>query len=353
MKSYKRLLAAGMVASMVLGNSVLAFAADEGGETSGSGQLDIVEQTDIFKVEVPVIPENDTTFNYILDPTGVIKETNAEKYAGKKFAENQTLYFANAKADETDTTTPDYSNVSDKLTVTNKSTMDVTVKVTASIEAIDGITMADSATFAEDVTNPMLYLALKDDVAANADKAIKADTPAEFTATVEALADAYETKYKDGKYVKELKSDATGFKTYSFQVTGACNAKGDWAKFKDAPPKIDIVWSIKDPTVPEVTGPQVTLSAEGLITISNLTADANIGDASKDLTLGINGEMYPINTKAATWITDEWTAAEGGTLKAQLNSPYAAFNGKEVAVSVKLSDGTTITCSETVTIAEE
>ena len=79
MKNYKRFLAVSLAATMVMGSSVTVFAADEGGSTSGSGSVDIVEATDIFQVELPTVPENDTTFNYILDPTGVIAETDAAK----------------------------------------------------------------------------------------------------------------------------------------------------------------------------------------------------------------------------------------------------------------------------------
>lgn len=355
MKNYKRFLAVSLAATMVMGSSVTVFAADEGGSTSGSGSLDIVEATDIFQVELPTVPENDTTFNYILDPTGVIAETDAAKYEGKKFVPDKTLYFQNTgdnqvtdSVDGTDVTY-DYSDSSNKLTATNKSTMDVDIKVKATISAVKGITMASSSTFAEDKTEPMLYLALKDDDDGNSDTAVTADG-VEVSSKIAKLDGAYETKYENGKYVKKLKADATGFKSYSFQLTGACNPKGDWGSLKDTPPEVEVVWSVKNPIV---TGPQVTLSEAGLITLSGLTADANIVDAGKDLTLGINDEMYPINTTAATWITDDWDEEEGGVLKAQLLADYAAFNDKEVKVSVKLSDGSTVTCSTVVKIATE
>lgn len=344
MKNYKKILAAGLVVTMTMGSSVVALAEDAKGTGSGTGGLDVVEQSDVFNVVLPT--DSGTTFNYILDPTGVIAATNADKYGGATFAENETLYFANAATTEGGSAS--YSATSDAIKVTNKSTMDVDITVTASVKEAKGITMAESSTFDADDTAAKIYLAIKDSDDANADKAVTT-AGISLTSTIAALDDAYEIKYVDGAYVKELKADATGFEEYSFQLTGACNPKGEWTGLKDTPPTVDVVWSVADPTE---QGPAVSLSESGLITISRLTEEANIADAASDLKLGINGEMYPINTEAATWITDEWDAVTGGTLKAQLNSPYAAFNGETVEVSVELSDGNVITCSGVVNIAE-
>lgn len=343
MRNYKRILAVGLAAAMVMGSSAVAFAAEGAG--SGTGSLDIVEKSDVFDVVLPL--DSGTTFNYILDPTGVIKATGAEKYSGATFADGKTVFFANAATTEGGSVS--YSDTSDAIKAENKSTMDVTIKVSAKVAAVEGITMANSATFDSADTSASLYLALKDDNASNTDKAITTDG-VEVTSTIEALDDAYETKYEDGKYVKKLKTDATGFKTYSFQLTGACNPKGEWTGLTETPPAVSLVWSIEDPTAPK--GPQVTLSEAGLITVTGLTADANVKDANTDITLGVDGAMYPMDGAAADWDTSAWDTNDGGTLKAQLKGDYKVYNNQEVTVSIKLSNGKTITCSETIEIAE-
>ena len=59
MRNYKKILAAGLAVSMVMGSSVVAFAAE--GSGSGSGSLDVVEKSDVFDVVLPT--DSGTTFD--------------------------------------------------------------------------------------------------------------------------------------------------------------------------------------------------------------------------------------------------------------------------------------------------
>ncbi len=56
---------------------------------------------------------------------------------------------------------------------------------------------------------------------------------------------------------------------------------------KDKAPKVDLIWSVKDFTV---TGPQISLNAQGLITVTNLTADKNY----ESITVTVAGEEFNI-----------------------------------------------------------
>lgn len=335
MKHYKKALAGILAGTMVIGTSLTVFAADENGSTTGTGSLDIVEKSDVFSVVLPTIPENgDTTFNYILDPTGVIKDTEGAKYSGATFADGKTVFFANAGASGGAVT---YSDTSDTLTITNKSTMDVDVTVKATVKAVDGIKMASSGTFDASDTEAKLYLALKDADTANSEKAITTDG-AELTSTIQALAGAYETKYEGGKYVKKLKDTATGFKTYSFQVTGACNPNGAWNGLTENPPEIEVVWNVKDPTV---TGPQMTVSQTGLITITGLTSEKNYSALKIQ---NSNGGPYHVNDAACTWGEDNYNAEEGGSLTCQLGEEWLSTlrgitTGKAI---LELTDGSKV-----------
>lgn len=326
--NYKKILAVGLAASMVMGSSVVAFAAE--GTGTGSGSLDVVEKSDVFQVQLPT--DSGTTFNYILDPTGVIKATEAEKYGGATFADDATVFFANAPTTEGGAIS--YSATSDAIKAVNKSTMDVQIKVKASVAAASGITMASSSTFDSADTTAGLYLALKDSDTNNSDTAITTNG-VELTSTITALADAYETKYVDGKYVKQLKADVTGFKEYTFQLTGACNPKGQWAGLTETPPTVNVVWSITDPTI---TGPQITLSTSGKINITNFD-----GTLFGSMSLNDGTQDWPLVTgNDGTW---EWgdavDAKKEFTLASNWMPSYLA--GKTATVTLTLTDGSTIT----------
>lgn len=339
MKNYKHLLAGALAAVMVLGSSVVAMA-DEG-STTGQGSLDIVKESDIFNVVLPVVEEEGSVFDYILDPTGVIAATNADKYSNANFEADQTLYFAVTGEDN------DYAHKSDTLTATNKSTMDVEISVTASVAEVAGITMAEDAASVSD-GDAALYLGLFDDAEKTEGVAITVEG-VEATATIGGADDQYQIKYiaEGDYYEKVLKDDASDFDTYNFYLEGACSANG-WEGLSENPPAVEVVWTIENPVV---TGPTVKLTAGGLITVSGLTGDKNVlGHTSISLTNG--SETAILNNKTATFSAEAgWTATEGGTCTFQLLSPYAVWNGQKVNVIVTLTDAdhTKIT-SNTVTL---
>lgn len=334
MRNYKKILAAGLAVSMVMGSSVVALAEDQEGGTSGTGGLEGSVSTDVFSVVLPSVPETgDTTFDYILDPEGLIAKAGADKYTDKTFEENATLFFANTA----EGAAKDYSSTSDALKVINKSSSDVAVEVKATVESIDGINMSEDKTFADD-TNTSLYLALKDD---NGEDAITSEEGAFLSATIDAAADdAYEVKWNatDNKYENVLTDEAkaddyTGFSAYTFQMTGACNAAGDWSGLTETAPVVNVVWSVKDPFV---TGPRVTLSPSGEVNIVNLEGVYTsfvLNDGTDDWTLG---------GADGTWTA--WDDAADAEKTFQLGDNWMSgyLSGKTVIIKVGLPDGTTI-----------
>lgn len=345
MKNYKKILAAGLAMSMAMGSSVVALADDVDGGTSGTGGLEGTVSTDVFDVVLPNVPESgDTTFNYILDPEGLIAKAGADKYTDKTFEENATLFFANTA----EGAAKDYSGTSDALTVINKSSSEVEVEVKATVKSIDGINMSEDKTFKDD-TKTSLYLALKD---AKAEAAIKADGGATLTSTIDAAAEgAYEVQWNAtaGKYENVLTDEAKaddydGFSEYSFQMTGACNAAGDWSGLTDTAPVVDVVWSVKDPFI---TGPQITLSASGAISITGLTAEQNYSDLKLIVP---DGREFDINAQQNTWDTTNF-GEDGGYITGQLGSAWMDYlKGETGTTTVKLilTDGTTKTATATI-----
>lgn len=346
----KGFLALALGATMIIGSSLTALAADQEGGEQAKGELQYLEQEDIFAVVLPTEKAAGTasTFDYILDPSGLIAAAASgtdQRYTGT-FESGKTVYFHNTDG----TPTNDYSSVSDALKVINKSSGDVEVKVNVKVAEAAGVKMDPDGTFnaAEGAGN--LYLALVGKLTDDANEtttAIEA-SGTEVTATIPGDASNYAVKWDaaNSKYVKELKASATTFKDYTFKLTGSCKANDtDLLALKDNPPKIDLTWSVKDFTV---TGPQVNISASGLITVSGLTADKNY----KSMTIADkDGKAQALNVAPATWNTDNWTAADGGTFSVQLGDQWVTYldeKGNNATVVVTLSDESTITCSGTV-----
>lgn len=99
-----------------------------------------------------------------------------------------------------------------------------------------------------------------------------------------------------------------------------------------------------------VTGPQVSMSPTGLITVTGLTADVNyksmvIADA--------NGNAQSLNVAPVTWSNDEWSAENGGHFTVQLGDQWMSYlkgKGTTAKVTVTLTDNKTVD-SETVTLS--
>lgn len=202
---------------------------------------------DVFKVILPTIPEDDTTFDYILDPQGLIELTDAKKYGGTDevaFEHDKTLYF---KSSRTEDGRPVYDNVSNALTVTNMSSREVKITVKATIANSESITMSESSTFDADDTSTSIYLALTDGtntIPITSDGAV-------LNAVINAPEDAYETVWDGEKNVYELtdtakQEDYDGFQKYSFWLTGACNANADWSNVEGQIPEVFVVWEVKN-----------------------------------------------------------------------------------------------------------
>lgn len=296
----KRFLALALAATMATGSSMLALAADQQGSGEGNGEVQYVETSDVFDVVLPT--NSGTAFDYLLDPDGLIAKTDGGRYSGKVFDDDKTVYFLHAqKVDGTvggtaGTGNCDYTDTSDAITVTNKSTQAIDLTVTAKIAEADGVKMDADGTFAADGN---LYLALVGNDGTTDD--VKALTTAgvELKASIEADSDAYEVKWDDasGKYVKSLTTEAnatdyTGFKSYTFKLTGACKA-GDTAltALKENPPKVELTWSVKDFTLTDAA-PSIATRAYTL------------SDATQPLEIPVNlggGTLAAENVVAVNW----------------------------------------------------
>ena len=353
-KKFRKVLAAVLAATMVLGSGVVANAAE--GSGSGTGSLDEVKHPDVFNVILPT--DAGTQFNYILDPSGVIEDTDFEKYGGTasaSFVGTGNMWFENKKASGSNIRP--FTNESDPVTAYNRSNIDVDIKVTAKLATPSNIIIATSSVANDTTATPSMYLAMK---------ATENNAPKEYpiivagataTASIASASNlAYETRYVNGEYVNKLTATAselkegdnlfdTYFKKYAFVLTGDCN-KGDWRGVTEAPPTVSLVWTIDKPdTAVEGNGPSVTLTTAGVITMSGLTADKNYAHSAV-LAYGTMSDELDADPNME-WDVDSWNATTGGTLSFKLNEAWLnALQGKTATVTVTLTDGSTITCTQ-------
>lgn len=242
---YKNIVAVSLAVTMALGSTAVAFA-DEvttgTGSTTGNGKLEGTVNTDVFRIDVPTIPVSGaSSLEFILDPEGLIQKTNSAAYSGKTFESGATLFFENAGG------ATDFSATSDKMTITNMSSNNVDITLSAKITDAAGINLSGDKTFTDD-TKPSMYLAIKTDV----DEVPIVDEGAKINdeIVVSSASDAnYEYNYTAGTgYTYELISGKTASDfadaKFDFQITGAANAAGDWSALANAKPAVEVTWNV-------------------------------------------------------------------------------------------------------------
>jgi len=177
------------------------------------------KQQDIVSVELPSLrADEESPFNFIIDPQHLIYETDASAYGGGVVEEGSNLLFHNLEEGEYD-----FSRYSDKLPVTNRSDVPVKVTISASITDVGDIKIVQDKDFPED-GSPYVYLALVDDEGN--------EQPVSEEGEVSMSADI-------------------AFDTYSFGLTGECSSSADWSNIS-VHPKVAVTWHVE----PVLTEPE-------------------------------------------------------------------------------------------------
>ena len=253
-----------------------------------------------------------------------------------------------------------YATESEPIKAWNKSNVDVQIEVKAKLNIATPSTATNSnieieaGSVANDPSNDRkIYIALR---ASGSNTALTA-SESTVTDTIASASNAYETKVVNGEYKKILKASASTattdaeraiyFKSYSFSLTGDCNATKEWSKLDVAPPEVTLTWKIDKPdgAVEATDGPTVTMSKTGIITMSGLTANKNYAHSAK-LAYGSKSDELDTDPNM-DWDVTKWSTTNGGTLIFKLSSAWlSALNGKQATITVKLSDDTTITATQ-------
>lgn len=267
MRNFKRFATLAMAMTMAAGSTFSAAAANEQSATGTGDYEGYVEETSVFTVDVPTASA--AQFNFFVDPNGLLVDTDFarlnegkaenEKVDADDFEENATLFFTRtpkeADADAGTDAVVKFGKDSEAITLTNKSSYAVDVEVSATVTGADGITLG---TVSGDTTDPTLQLAIVGG-ADSTSAAITADG-GKLTGTIEGDITNFKVQYKDGKYQYALVAndevDVDAWKTYSFNLTGACG--GNWTDAQaDLQPTVNLTWKVTDPKAAPV-GPTAT-----------------------------------------------------------------------------------------------
>lgn len=363
MRKTKKMMALVLAASMVLGSSAVTFAAEGDaatpggtGSVSGSGAVEGHVNKEVLNVILPTVPSGQASaFAYTMDPERLIQGTDAAKYAeGTVFPDADTdtgVYFL------TDVNT--YSNESNTYQVINKSSCDVdlTVKVKATQNSAKDITLA--ASNGVSTTAPELYLGLKIGSSEQAVSATEATVSKTLAGNRDNFIITVDTKEDGSKeYAYKEKDSTSGWKAMNISLTGTVS-KLDIASDTTAP-TVDVTWSwakAADNATPSTDavefteGPQIGMTPQGVITITDLTAAQNYD--SLKITTG-EGEEWDIEASPVTWNLDEFSRENGGKITVTLSDTWKTYlneHGGTAKVTVTLTDKTTK--DVTVTMATE
>lgn len=346
-KKMKKLLALMLAGTMTMGMGVTAFAADAtSGDAEGSGELEGHVERDVLSVTLPTNVDAGT-FKYIIDPEGLIAETDNAKYADATFEEGASVFFQSA--DKT------YTKDSKKLKVTNKGTVNADVTVTAQAATSGDVAMAATS---GDVSGDAKKLYLGLDVAGKAEKAVKDDASATVTVGVVGNPDNFETTYNStsGKYEYDVKANVpeTAWNSFEFGlVNGVCSTGAKWTD-EDATkvPTVKVTWSYEERDEDTSTADLLdenasadaapSIGATGTYNKSTgvITANVNLGTGSKVTTLktAVYGSTNAPATAFETAPTISGTTFTG-TVKANVKNAWESRT-ENVYLKITLNDNT-------------
>ena len=191
---------------------------------------------DVPNVKVPVV-SGTRPLDYIVDPMGLIYQTDAAKYGGGKVQEGASLLFMNTEGEYL------FSNTSDMLNIVNRGNVPLQVTVSAKLEDTYDVSMVDSISDLEDYA-PQMFMAL---VGKEGIISVMNDSgTSEITVVLKAVPDGtykYTFNEETGKYESEMSKevDESTFDSFSFGVTGECNTDADWTSVNTLP-KISVTW---------------------------------------------------------------------------------------------------------------
>lgn len=298
----RRVMAGTLAATLVLGSSMMVFAADpQTGSATGTGESIGHVDKEVLTVTLPT--ENDALnqiFDYKIDPERVIDLAGKLKDGTTSVTANaEGVYFKNS--DNT------YSSSSDEVRFEGKNSVAVDVSVAAEVTATDGgkdialVADNDALTAA---TTPALLMNL---TVGTDTKAITSEG-ATAKAKLDGVPDNFEVTVESNAYKYSAKAGATGWKTTTVKLSGKTN-KMDVPADMTAP-KIKLTWTVAkhvdsylSATTMTASSNSVTLSLPDSVTLSK--AEITYADGTGSITLT---DQYTLNGTTLTVPAENITA---------------------------------------------
>lgn len=364
MKNQKiaKLIALATAATMMLAPAT-AFAADvtdkagASGSIEGEGQLEGYVNKDAFRVVLPTVTDVDFT----LDPQGLLNKSDSTKYALGAGA----VYFTNAATVSGNNAT--YSAKSDEIKFLNKSSYDVDVELSVTLDTGDIALVAKDAVAT--VSSPSLNLQLipvgTDGIEGTAvditDTAYTVPTPATVAKVAEVDGSTVTTGYTISSsnvpvegavkspngyyYTYSLTDDFTDAdaKGVGYKLTGSCDTKTDWSKIDKTSVKAAIAWTISKSGEPSISGTAYSRAkTNNTYTVKNATQNItsiSISADGKTPALAVPAAAYTLSDDKATLTIDGTKAGVGGGAVGQVRYFIVTFaDNTTISFSVKVAN---------------
>lgn len=342
-----KIIAASTAATLLLAPATV-FAEDvtdpgsASSEINGDGSLEGYVNKDVFRVVLPTIQN----VNFTLDPQGLLNKADSAKYPTASGA----VYFENAPTGSA--TDPTYSNTSDEITIYNKSSYDVEVGLSVTLDTGD-VTLAAKDALASAKT-PSLYLGLIKGTDAAA--AITSASYESAAATVTKVPEADGTTVTKGYQIKANTSAVEGVEespngywyTYeltpgfadtdaqkiSYKLEGACDSAADWSKI-DKAVTAKVAWTITKVGQPSISGKAYSISNTNTFTVKNVDSTATISS----INMSKDGTTVAASVPASCYSLTGTTLTIDGTKNTAIGS--GGVGGTRYFI-VTFSDGTEV-----------
>ena len=195
-------------------------------------------------VKIPITDGN-SPLDYIVDPMGLIYNTEAAKYGGGSVQEGANVLFRNTEGDYL------FSDTSDMLKIVNKGTVPLQVTISAEIDNGGDVELVESSSMLDGL-EPGLFMTLvgKDGLLS----VLSENGNSEITVVLDAVPEGTYTYKRDeetGEYISEISenADESKFASFSFGLRGECNSEANWSRVQTLP-RVVVTWH----TEPILTG---------------------------------------------------------------------------------------------------
>ncbi len=364
-------LMAGMLATTMLMASTLTVFAEESeptsGTSTGSGAFEGYVEETYAKVSLPTVEEG--TYNYLVDPNGLIVATEGAAHSGIEFEQNKKLFFTNSATSMT--------SASNKATVINLGTDAIDVTVSATVSALPtGVSLAATEEALAGNTAAQIFMQLNvsnglsetpEGEAVNEKTAIAtaADTAAEITVGLAGNPDNFEIVYANDAYAFAQKTGVqnTNFNSFEFWLNGDCNSHEGWESTSiDTAGSIAVTWSFEaradESTEPMLAENAVEYKAEAAPSIAtttyvmtagtDLAVNVDLGKGDKAAN-GIAGVTYTVSGGSAADMATNYSFADNVlTIKAKAIDYIISKGGASVTVKFNDTNNTEVVLSLTV-----